>query len=237
MARRALLLAALLAHPGCATDRPVQRVTDHHRRAWASAETRDATRSPFPGLTPEDELAPHSSRTIPGRVGCLIQLANLGVPHRHLRALRGVDTPVAITGPIGGIHYRPMGRHRLVGDCRLALALHRAAPYLRNIGVTDVYFSSAYSYRLAPSGALSRHARGLAIDVHRVRTTDDGLLEISEDFELGLEVGEGCALNAPALNRMACLLAEWRIFDRVLTPDFDRAHYNHLHLAILEQRR
>jgi hypothetical protein len=61
-----------------------------------------------------------------------------------------------------------MAGHPLICDCRLALALVQAAPYLRNLGITEVHFSSAYSYRLMPSGKLSRHARGLAIDIHRV---------------------------------------------------------------------
>ena len=30
-------------------------------------------------------------------------------------------------------------------------------------------------------------------------------------------------------------VAERGLFDRVLTPDFDRAHYNHFHLAILKE--
>ena len=141
-----------------------------------------------------------------------------------------------VTGPVGGITYRPLGRHGLVADCRLVLALHRAAPYLQNLGITELAFSGAYSYRMMPSGRPSRHALGLAIDVHQVQV-DAGPLLVDRDFELGVAPEQACRRGAPVLNRMACLLKQWGLFDRVLTPDFDRAHYNHLHLAILALRR
>jgi len=143
---------------------------------------------------------------------------------------------------VGGITYRPLGRHGLVADCRLVLALHRAAPYLRNRGITELAFSGAYSYRMMPSGRPSRHALGLAIDVHQVRACarsggaplgcgakraeqDAGLSRVDRDFELGLAPEQACRGGAPVLNRMACLLKQWGLFDRVLTPDFDRAHW------------
>jgi hypothetical protein len=179
---------------------------------------------------PPDHLPAHDSRTIPSGLACLIRLRELGIPFVSLPPLRGVLTPVRVAGPVGGIRYLPLGgRAPLVGDCRLVVALHRAAPYLRNLGVTEVHYSSAYAYRLMPSGRLSQHAMGLAIDVHRVRVGAE-LLEVRTDFQVGLE--DGCAAGSPLLNRMACLLRAWRVFDWVLTPDFDRAHDNHFHLDI-----
>lgn len=191
---------------------------------------------PRPATLPVmDHLERHDSRSIPGGLACLIRLRELEIPHRHLARLRGVDTPVQVLGPIGGVRFRPLGRIPLVADCRLVLALQRAAPYLRNLGVTELRFSSAYSYRMMPGGRPSRHAMGLAIDVHEV-VAEGEVLRVSEDYEVGFE-GGGCALNAALLNRMGCLLAELGLFDRVLTPDFDKAHYNHFHLAILSLHR
>jgi hypothetical protein len=183
-----------------------------------------ATTSP-----PLDRVVPFRSTTIPGGLGCLIRLRELGVDFVSLSALRGVLTPVRVTGPINGIRYRSLGKNGLVGDCRLVLALHRAGPVLLHLGVEEMLFSSAYSYRLMASGKLSQHAMGLAIDVHRVKIKGE-ILDVKEDFALGLE--NGCESSSPPLNRLACLLRAWGIFDWVLTPDFDRAHYNHFHLDI-----
>jgi hypothetical protein len=192
---------------------------------------------PAEGPAAPDKLDPYSSRTLPEGLACLIRLQELGIEYLSLPPLRGVLTPVKVTGTIGGIVYRSLSGGPLIGDCRLALALHRGARFLSNLGVREMLFSSAYSYRLMPSGRLSQHAMGLAIDVHRVRVGDE-VLDVRKDFLLGLHE-EGCAGSSPPLNRIACLLRAWGVFDWVLTPDFDRAHDNHLHLDIycLHRRR
>ena len=189
-----------------------------------------------PTLPPPEGLETFRSTTIPGGVACLIRLKELGVPHVTLPLQKGVLTPVRITGPINGIAYHAIARLPLVCDCRLALALHRAAPYLLQMGVEELHYSSAYSYRLMPSGRLSQHAMGLAIDVHRVKIKGE-LYDLQEDYVLGRE--NNCDPESPPLNRMGCLLRAWGLFDWVLTPDFDRAHRNHFHLDIycLHRRR
>ncbi len=233
-------LLALLALPGCLASATAAASSDDSEPAGlsgpASQPAAPSSRPSGPPVAP-DQLQAHDSRTIPGGLPCLIRLRELGVPFVSLPALRGVLTPVRVTGPIGGITYRPLGgRAPLVGDCRLVVALHRAAPYLANLGVTELHYSGAYSYRLMPSGKLSQHAMGLAVDVHRVKAGDE-LLDVRTDYTVGLE--DGCAPGQPVLNRAACLLRAWRVFDWVLTPDFDRAHDNHLHLDIycLHRRR
>lgn len=186
------------------------------------------------GPAPVYRFKRHSTRTLPAGLTCLLRLKADGIPHQHRDRVKGVDTPVIITGPVAGIRFRSLGRTRLLCDCRLALALSRAAPVLRNLGVQELHFSSAYRYSHMPSGKLSRHAMGLALDVHRV-VVNGQRLSLKQDFQLGL--GDGCAGSNPVLNRMACLLKKWGLFDRVLTPDFDAAHYNHFHLAILSLHR
>jgi len=204
--------------------------TEQQERTEAAAVV--ASTSGLPALS--QELDGYSTRSLPGGLACLIRLKTLQIPHAHLRQLRGVDTPIRISGPIDGVRFVAMGRLPLACDCRLALALHRAVPYLRQLGVSELHFSNAYSYRMMPGGRPSRHAMGLAIDVHRVRAGDQ-LLTLEQDYELGLP--EGCTGAAPLLNRLGCLLLEKGLFDRVLTPDFDRSHYNHFHLAILSLHR
>jgi hypothetical protein len=193
-------------------------------------------RADLPPVAP-DHLLVHDSRTIPGGLACLIRLRELGISYVSLPPLKGVLTPVRLTGLIGGIRYVPLGgKTPLVGDCRLGLVLHRAAPYLQQLGVTELHYSGAYSYRLMQSGRLSQHAMGLAIDVHKVRANGE-LLDIRYDYTVGMETP--CAPESPVLNRMACLLRSWKVFDWVLTPDFDRTHDNHFHLDIycLHRRR
>lgn len=167
---------------------------------------------------------------LPGGITCLLRLRQLGISHRFLASMEQVVTPVEIDGAVGGVRYRAMGRHRLIADCRMVLALHRAGSLLSQLGVDEVHFSSAYSRRPSRRGLRSRHALGLAIDVHRVQI-DGVLYRVSRDFER--DAGASCDDAPTRLNELACRLMQQRLFDRVLTPDTDAAHHNHFHLAIL----
>ena len=165
----------------------------------------------------------------PSGDACLNQLRSSGVQFQVVTDKRGVETPVAIEGPIGGVRYWTVGTGPMVSDCRLALALAKVAPELRGMGISAMRFSGAYSYRMAKVGRLSLHAYGLALDVHEV-TADGKSFVVAKDFARGLP--NGCAANAPVLNRLACRFAQLRLFQELLTPDSNADHRDHLHIAI-----
>jgi hypothetical protein len=73
------------------------------------------------------------------------------------------------------------------------------------------------------------HAYGLALDVHEV-TADGKSYVVARDFRRGLT--NGCAEDAPLLNRLACRFAQTRLFQELLTPDSNADHRDHLHFAI-----
>ena len=160
---------------------------------------------------------------------CLGRLREAGVAFQSVSDRRGVDTPVALEGPIGGVRYWTIGAGPMVSDCRLALALAKVAPELRALGISAMRFSGAYSYRMARVGRLSLHAYGLALDVHEV-TADGKSYVVARDFAKGLP--NGCAVDAPLLNRLACRMSQLRLFQELLTPDSNADHHDHLHLAI-----
>jgi hypothetical protein len=165
----------------------------------------------------------------PGGDTCLNDLRSAGVPFQVVAEKRGVATPIAIEGPIGGVRYWTVGAGPMVSDCRLALALAKVAPELRGLGISAMRFSGAYSYRMAKVGRLSLHAYGLALDVHEV-IADGRSYVVAKDFARGLP--NGCAAEAPLLNRLACRLSQLRLFQELLTPDSNADHHDHLHLAI-----
>lgn len=160
---------------------------------------------------------------------CLSRLRGAGVQFSAVSDKRGVETPVAIEGPIGSVRYWTPGGGPMVTDCRLALALVKIAPELSGLGITAMRFSGAYSYRMARVGRLSLHAHGLALDVHEV-TANGRSHVVTRDFARGLP--NGCAAEAPVLNRLACRMAQLRLFQELLTPDSNADHHDHLHLAI-----
>ena len=165
----------------------------------------------------------------PGGDACLSDLRAAGVAFQPVSDKRGVATPIAIEGSIGGVRYWTIGAGPMVSDCRLALALAKVAPELRGLGISAMRFSGAYSYRMARVGRLSLHAYGLALDVHEV-TADGKSYVVARDFRKGLP--NGCAAEAPLLNRLACRLSQLRLFQELLTPDSNADHHDHLHIAI-----
>jgi hypothetical protein len=160
---------------------------------------------------------------------CLSRLRDAGVVFQNVDDKRGVETPIVIEGPIGGVRYWTVGAGPMVSDCRLALALWKVAPELRGLGISAMRFSGAYSYRMARVGRLSLHAYGLALDVHEVIAEGRSYV-VARDFARGLP--NGCASDAPVLNRLACRLAQLRLFQELLTPDSNADHRDHLHVAI-----
>jgi len=172
-------------------------------------------------------------------LSCLDALDGLGVPYRPVTA-QGVDDPVEVTGPVGGITYVPLGHDRpLVLDCSLVYSLALAGRFLVEEGLRTAYFSDALHRRYVKGTTRwSKHSYGLAIDVHRFADGGGRSLSVAGDYELGLGHGRDC-LGHPAgergrdLRLLWCRLARSELFRLVLDPDFDEDHRDHFHLQVL----
>lgn len=159
---------------------------------------------------------------------CLGWLREAGIPHEVLGATRGVETPVVLRGPVGGVRFVNSAAEPLIADCRLVAALDRVSGLLTDAEVTEIRFSGAYVYRTQKNGRPSLHAEGLALDVHGVKA--GGVrLEVGRDFRRG--VGPRCETES-VLNRLVCDLDRTGLFEEVITPDDDGDHRDHVHLAI-----
>jgi len=185
--------------------------------------------APPPKATPLPQIDPH----VPSGDACLAALDATGTQYQRLDSKKGIETPVVVTGPIGGLHYEGGSGGGVVADCRLVLALHRVAPILKDLGVTRLRYSGAYSYRMAKVGRLSYHAYGLAIDVHEF-VVHGKRLAVESDFARGL--ADGCADSSPALNQLACRLKATGMFKELLTPDYNADHHNHMHFGLAPKK-
>jgi hypothetical protein len=198
------------------------------RRTITEPETPYTAPLPYLGTnTP----VPSASVTTEGPE-CLAELRKAKVRFERLRNLRGVATPVEIEGRLGGIEYWTDSGRSLQMDCRLALTLANVGGVLARHGVTRVRFSGAYVYKTTPTGRLSHHAHGLAVDLHEF-TFAGRSLSVARAFSRNV----GCRPTVPALNRLACDLRATRSFDEFLTPDFNAAHRDHLHISVPRTRR
>ncbi|MGC4065536.1 MAG: extensin family protein [Polyangiaceae bacterium] len=163
---------------------------------------------------------------------------------RAAKATPGVATPVRITGPLGKLRVVTPGPKSVYGvlDCRLLLVLAELEPVFVELSVDQIYVDNFYRphARLPGRNAPSQHAFGLAIDIDGFRMTDGTVLRIEEDFHgvLGAPV---CGADAEfsersrkaiLLRNIVCELSRRRVFNYLLTPNYDAAHRNHIHADI-----
>jgi len=172
-------------------------------------------------------------------LACLRELSRIGISYQSVGATRGVSTPVRITGPLAGLRlvggYAP--RAGALMDCRFALAIHRFAPLVLRAGFDELRFSSAYRYTfVAGTRSLSRHASGLALDVHELAGPGGLVANVKRDWIRAPSTPSNCVGNvtenrARRMRQLVCDLEASGLVQLVLSPESNYAHRDHLHLS------
>jgi hypothetical protein len=264
IARRAPLLAALAVVSACtaaqadtgARPRIVVQLPRGHvsigqaggrvlRRQRVRVESRRARVEPPPVRSVP---APPARPSEGSDERCLATIDAWGVPYRFAGVVKGVRTPIEITGPIRGVSLVARAARGPIMDCELARALAEAAPIFQRHGVTGLSYSGTYSYRnVRGTSHLSGHAFGLAIDVHGLETRF-GSIEVERDYpkdagrwNLARADVAGCIGDPPAgasavVRSIACELRGHHAFHLVMSPDDNYDHRNHLHLESYPSR-
>jgi len=129
----------------------------------------------------------------------------------------------------------------LLLNCKMALAMARFERAL--VRVTKEVFGpgatiekirvlGAYNCRPLRSGRsrMSQHAYGNAVDLSGFRVSSFGWVDVREHWESGKRPHDEKA--SVFLHRLVDVLISERVFANVLTPEFDAAHSNHLHVDL-----
>lgn len=205
-------------------------------------------RHPFHEPLPPRVLPSRSSAMLNANLApwqCRRELQRRKLPFRRdRRPAKGVAEAYRVDGPLHGVTFvtprspSPYG----VLDCRLALTLDDLARVLAERGVARVRIDNFYrpGARLPGTRRKSQHGYGLAIDLVSLTLADGTTLDVEQDWGSGIGVvacGPEAALENPtersvALRNLACAIAAAGLFHHILTPGYDRAHRNHLHLDI-----
>jgi len=165
------------------------------------------------------------------------------------RAAPGVATPLRISGPLHGVEFLAPGARSVYGtlDCRLLLALDELAQVLERHGVIRVHVDNLYRPRAHLPGKRKRsqHAYGLAADIRALELSDGRQLVVERDWSgpiASAPCGPSSALaveneQAVALRNIVCDVVRQGVFHHVLTPSYDAAHVDHVHLDIKRDAR
>ena len=187
-------------------------------------------------------------KAMPGQTGTCHEMLNaLGVSYVLGPNNKGVADPVTVTTPINGIAYYAYGaatpQSKMFMDCKLALALHKLGDVLRPRGVTAIEHIGIYNYRCIGGGdpdsgtcTPSQHAYAKGIDLHEFRVGAT-TYNTETDFVIDPDTMPTCTA-APSndkdrwLHEVACLMHTQKVFNIILTPNFNADHRNHYHVDL-----
>jgi hypothetical protein len=192
----------------------------------------------LPKAAPAHEFANLS----PGQ--CAKRLRALGKAVRRSRDVRGVATEVRLSEPLHGVRFvAPGGRSPFgVLDCRLVLAMDAFAELLAAHDVVEVRVDNFYRKRahLPGSRKASQHAYGLAADITRFALSDGSRIVVERDWQATIgdtPCGPDARVAEPTrealtLRTVVCEAVAQGLFNHVLSPSYDAAHRDHLHMDI-----
>jgi hypothetical protein len=154
----------------------------------------------------------------------------------------GVEMPVFLEGPVGGVTIAHRGRSRrhAILDCRLAVALIAWAPTLSAASVTRIEHFSIYrpGARVRSTGAPSGHGAGLAIDAGVFVRDGDALAVVERwtdrrrDVETCRPPDDDEPEDQLLLRRLVCAAVAADLFQVVVTPHGNEDHEDHVHLEV-----
>jgi hypothetical protein len=211
---------------------------------------------------PDWEKHPSTRHAAMSAPECMAELDKRGIKAVPEKSAPGVLAPVRLPADVGGVVYRTEIAPHLrasnpydVFDCRLVLSLHELSRVLRAHDIDEVRMFSAWRPPGSkwPEGKLgTRHPGGLAMDAARFGKklapgqTTRVWLDVARDFHgaIGKAVcGADAAPPSPAtkeaseLRSIACEMADQHMFTTILTPNYNRAHFNHFHLEVTPEVR
>ena len=213
--------------------------SDHRARVQAQAAPRKREPAPAVASTP----AARPTITDDSAAACYAALDGAGVTYRKLSptAAAGVAWPIQLSAPLGGvrIHGGEPNAPTNYLDCRLARALLAWAPQLTAAGVSGLAHYSMFRKNAVVAGGQnpSGHAHGFAIDVAFFELRDGRRLSVLDDWKQRTRGAAPCAEYADTaetrlMRELVCTAAEQQLFQVVLTPHYNDAHANHVHLEI-----
>lgn len=206
-------------------------------------ECRIEERHNEPG-TQQAVCVPEGSENPDATTACLQELDRLGVlwsPWSHTTEYDDglactIDDPIRVASPINGIEYRYYSQatsSTMPVACELAVALHKLGDVLKEYEIDTVLHIGTYNCRkIAGTSSISQHGYAKAIDIWGFETEDGTRMVLEEDWEHNTESFSND--TARILYEVGQRMHTDRIFNIVLTPNYNSAHDNHFHVDLSE---
>ena len=166
-----------------------------------------------------------------GRKQCHKMLKDKGVVFAPVASAKGIINPVELESKINGV--KLVFEEPLVVDCDFALALHKMTKILADLGVEKVNILSLHR----PESPHSFHALGLGMDMNWFKLKEmSGNLYVKTRFEKRDKFKtcnyEPVTKKGKFLMDFACKMWEEKLFNTILTPNYNPGHDNHFHVDL-----
>jgi hypothetical protein len=186
--------------------------------------------------------------TPPLDTGCHAMLDALGLDWAIAAPEHGIADPVRVQPVIHGVTYRyetSTTPTAMLMDCQLAPRLARLSDLVSTYGIVEIEHIGIYNYRCIGGGnpdtdgcTPSMHARAMAIDLHAFIFADRSEYNVETDFVI-TRTHDSCPMVSSSeadrvLKELACTMVADRIFQIVLTPNYNADHRNHFHVDLTE---
>jgi hypothetical protein len=210
--------------------------------AHSPTNARDATRALPPANASASAITQNSLPAAHGdEAACYADLADAGVEFERIShaGAAGVAWPIKLSGTVDGIRIYGAKANAPTNylDCRLALALLAWAPLLKAEGVVGLQHYSMYRHdaTVGQTTKISGHALGRAIDVAFFDLQDGRRLSVLDDWHNRARGAEPCEVESSTdaertMRDLVCEATERGLFQMILTPHYNDAHGNHVHL-------
>jgi hypothetical protein len=185
--------------------------------------------------------------TPPVDTGCHAMLDALGIDWAAASATRGITDPVRVQPVIHGVSYRYVDNTTptaMLMACELAPRLAMLSDLVSEYGIDEIIHIGIYNYRCIGGGdpdvdgcTPSQHAYARAIDLHAFGLAGSDVEYSTETDFVITRRSDTCpmAYSSEAdrvLKELACRMYEDRIFQIVLTPNYNADHRNHFHVDL-----
>jgi hypothetical protein len=147
-----------------------------------------------------------------------------------------VTEPIRAQSPIGGMTYRYVSHDEpapMVMACALGQSLLRLGRLLREFDIVQVIHIGVYNCRaIGDSGRVSQHGYAKAIDIYGFVDSQGQDYILERDWEHDTDSPRSA--KARLLYDVAQRMYEERIFNIILTPNYNADHDNHFHVDLTE---
>ncbi len=144
-----------------------------------------------------------------------------------------LNTPLYVQSPIGNVDYLVHNRTESSAvfiTCYFARALFRLSELLEELDVVRVGHIGTYNCRvISGTDTLSEHGNANAIDLKWFETSDGRRYDVEDHWEHG-RTRDFDTQEGEWLYQVSRQMYNRRIFNIILTPEFNAAHDNHFHV-------